>query len=213
MPDGDPDRPPAAYQVSSRWGSLLAAADGWKAALHRGVLAASAGDRAAETAWRASVEAAPNAWAHRNLGALALHDGRTEAAASHYRAAVGLRPDLLTLVLEYADLLLAVGDSAEALAALDGLSAAGSSCRRARLAAARAHLLAGDLDACGRLLDEGLESPTFARGRARCTSCGSATRRRGWLRCAGRRAASWWVVGCWRRYGGAARCRSRSTSG
>jgi len=165
----DPAEPPAAYQVSSRWRPLLDGLAGvddcWQAGLHRGVLAASAGDHpAAERAWRASAEAAPNAWAYRNLGALALRDGRADEAAAHYAAAVALRPALLPLVLEYADLLLAADDPAGALGALAGLSSADRDSGRARQAAARAHLLAGDLDACGRLLESGLEIADLREG-------------------------------------------------
>jgi hypothetical protein len=67
-------------------------------------------------------------------------------------------------VLEYVDLLLDVGAAAEAVEVLEDLPAASRTAGRARLAAARAALGAGDLARCGDLLRAGVEVPDLREG-------------------------------------------------
>jgi hypothetical protein len=165
MGDASPTTAPRSYQSNDRWAPLLRSASGWLPLLHLGVVRIAHGNTAgAREAWTRSLDIRPTAWAHRNLGALAAHDGDHAAARDHYERAVELLPDLLPLVLEYVDLLLDDDDGRTALATVQRLPPALRESGRARLAEARAGLLAADLDRCGALLGAGIEVPDLREG-------------------------------------------------
>lgn len=165
MDDAGPESAPASYQTSPRWTTLLESAPGWLPLLHLGVARAAAGDlEGAKDAWSRSLDARPSAWAHRSLGALAATQHDRPVALGHYAHAVGLRPDLLPLTLEYADLLLDHGDAARALDVVRALPSHLRTAGRTRLAEARAALRTGDLATCGALLESGFDIPDIREG-------------------------------------------------
>jgi len=168
MPGEKGQTAPRSYQVSDRWVGLLRAAPGWLPLLHLGVARAAAGNlAAARAAWSASLDAQPTAWAHRNLAALAAHDGDNHRALWHYEQAVALCPHLPGLALEYVDLLLEERLARRALEAIDAVPRAARGSGRLRLAEARAALLAGDLGRCRAVLERDLEIPDLQEGEDR----------------------------------------------
>ncbi|MFF0725925.1 DUF5107 domain-containing protein [Streptomyces sp. NPDC004134] len=165
MPDTPPAVPPVSYETDQGWAPLLAGARDWLGLLHQGVLHTAGGDLvAAEAAWSASVAVRPNAWAYRNLGALADRRGATDAAVHSYLRAHELAPHVVPLVCELLDVLIRGGLPALALSVVDALGAGQRAAGRVRLLEARAALAAGETDRCGALLDEGIEVPTIQEG-------------------------------------------------
>ena len=168
---GDPTDPPLSYQIGDPWSALLGRASGWRAALHRGVVHAAAGNvDAAQAEWTASANEQTNAWALRNLGALARTRGELDVALSHYRAAGRLRPDLLPLTVELLELLLDAGDPAEALTVVAGTSGSQRADGRLRFAEARAALAVGDLDRVSAIIEAGLEIADIREGETSLTA-------------------------------------------
>ena len=165
MPSPPAVQPPASYQTSRRWLPPLEAADGWLPKLQIGVVLAHAGDlQGASDAWGRSLADEPTAWAWRNLATLARAEGDLALAVRRYRAAVALRADLAALRRELVDVLLAAGDGAQALAAIDAAPDGQRGLGRFRLAEIRAALLTGDLDRAGRILEEGVVLPDVREG-------------------------------------------------
>ncbi|MDN5766606.1 MAG: DUF5107 domain-containing protein [Humibacillus sp.] len=168
---GDPSDPPLSYQVDDRWVGLLGRATGWQAALHRGVARAAHGDLdAAEAEWAASAKDQPNAWARRNLGALARSRGDLDLALEHYRAAHQLSPDLLPLTLELLEALLESGQPNEALSLIAGAPEAQRGHGRMRFAQARAMLATGDLAGVAAILESSLEIADIREGETSLTT-------------------------------------------
>jgi tetratricopeptide (TPR) repeat protein len=122
LPSADPSAPPSSYLVAPAWADRLedSPADDWLTWLLRGVARHHAGDiDEAAAAWQRSLDAAPNAWALRNLAVVA--DGA--AAADLLRRAVSLAPDQPALLVELLESLLGGNRSAEALEAVDAAPA------------------------------------------------------------------------------------------
>ncbi len=130
LPEPSPDDLPGEFLVQPEWRVRLEASlqqpggRHWFALLHLGLMAVEALDEAAaEAAWRGSQALTPNAWALRNLAALATRRDDAPAALDLLRqawelAAPGTRPVLAT---EYLAALCAAGrypEAAEVLAAL-----------------------------------------------------------------------------------------------
>jgi hypothetical protein len=105
----------------------------------------------AAVAWRRSVEAAPNAWALRNL-AVATDD--PSAAAELLRRAVSLAPGQRALLVELLESLLATGQVGEAVAAADAAPVSVAADPLVRFLVARAAVDTGDLDRAERILTE-----------------------------------------------------------
>ncbi|WP_103349838.1 DUF5107 domain-containing protein [Amycolatopsis sp. CA-128772] len=155
-PQGDPRVPPAATLVNRYWADLLEhTADNWLTWYHRGVARWAAGDReAAREAWRASVAAAENAWALRNLAVAA---GDPAESARLYRRALELAPDLRPLLIEALSAQLAAG-----LAPLSLLPERADG-RFALLTALTRHA-AGDDAGAKAVFDGGFEVPNIREG-------------------------------------------------
>ncbi|MCL7380531.1 DUF5107 domain-containing protein [Streptomyces sp. 35G-GA-8] len=165
LPQWAPTSPPASYEVSPEWEPLLEQADGWLSRLCLGVLRAARGDLdGAADAWTRSVEDTPNAWAWRNLGALAAHRERLPAAVDAYARANDLAPDQLPLTHELVGILLRAGRADLALERIDSCSADQRADGRLRMLEARAALETGDTTRCGRILDDGLDVPNLREG-------------------------------------------------
>lgn len=168
---GDPSEPPRSYQIDDRWAVLLGRATGWRAALHRGVAHAAHGDLdAAEAEWAASAKEQPNAWARRNLGALARSRGDLDLALAHYRAAHRLSPDLLPLTLELLEALLESEQPNEALSLIAGAPESQRANGRMRFAEARAKLSTGDLAAVAAIIESGLAIADIREGETSLTT-------------------------------------------
>ncbi|MEO6998068.1 MAG: DUF5107 domain-containing protein [Terracoccus sp.] len=168
---GDPADPPPSYQIDARWAGLLGRATGWLAALHRGVAHAANGElAAAEGEWAASALEQPNAWASRNLGAVARSRGDLDLALDHYRAASRLSPDLLPLTLELLEVLLDAGEPAEALLLVADAPESQRTNGRMRFAEARAALATGDLAAVAAIIEAGLEIADIREGETSLTT-------------------------------------------
>ncbi|MHA7985853.1 DUF5107 domain-containing protein [Rathayibacter sp. CAU 1779] len=163
----DPAVPPLSYQVDQAWAAAVNATDGWLARLHDGMLAVARGDWGAATAaWRASVADTDNGWAWRNLAVAAMRDGDPVAATDAYAHARTLLPQLLPLSIEAIGQLLDTGRAADALAVIESLDAAQRADGRIRYSEARASLAVGDVERCGRLLDDGIEIADLKEGEA-----------------------------------------------
>ena len=115
VPDHDPAVAPASY-VGPDWTPLLEAAvapsahPGWAAWLHVGVARWEAGDHdGAVTAWRRSLEAADQPWAHRLLAVAHRARGDDAGALAAYEAAERAAPGLRPLVVEHLRLLVSQG--------------------------------------------------------------------------------------------------------
>jgi tetratricopeptide (TPR) repeat protein len=163
----DPLQPPRSYQIDERWVPLLRQRDDWLALLHLGVIAAAQGSLTeAGTLWRASVDHTTNAWALRNLGALAVDRGNTAEAVPLYLAAHELVPGLLPLTRELLTVLLSDGRTAEALALIESLPSEQRGDGRVLLAEARSALAIGDLDRCRSILERDLEILDLREGDA-----------------------------------------------
>ena len=168
---GDACDPPLSYQIDGRWAGLLGRATGWQAALHRGVAHAANGNLdAAKTEWAASALEEPNAWAHRNLGALARSCGDLTLALKHHRAAHRMSPGLLPLTLELLETLLEAGEPAEALAVVAAAPEAQQANGRLRFVEARAALATGDLTRVSAILESGLEIADIREGETSLTT-------------------------------------------
>ena len=117
LPSAHLSTPPSSYLVAPSWADRLegSPADDWLTWLHRGVARHHAGDiDGATAAWQRSFDAAPNAWALRNLAVLA-----DDAAASDLlRRAVSLAPDQPAMLVELLESLLEADRAAEALEAV-----------------------------------------------------------------------------------------------
>ncbi|MFU8946495.1 DUF5107 domain-containing protein [Mycetocola zhadangensis] len=152
-----PVSPPRSYQIDPRWLPFLERRSDWLALLHHGVIAAAQGSYVeAEGLWQASVDSRPNAWALRNLGALADDRGNSSEAVAFYRAAHDLVPELLPLTRELLSVLARAGQPAEVLALLDELDTEARNDGRVLVAEARVALALGDIDRCRRILDRDL---------------------------------------------------------
>jgi hypothetical protein len=153
LPSADTRTPPASYLVAPAWADRLedSPADDWLTWLHRGVARHHAGDLdGAASAWRRSVEAAPNAWALRNLAVVA--DGT--AAADLLRRAVSLAPDQPALLVELVESLLGDDRAAEALEAVSSAPPGVRQDPLVRFLEARAAVDTGALERAERVLAE-----------------------------------------------------------
>ncbi|MCP2031210.1 tetratricopeptide (TPR) repeat protein [Okibacterium sp. HSC-33S16] len=157
-PDGlDPSKPPLSYQIDPRWVPLLEQRTDWLAQLHLGVIAAAGGSfTEAERLWHTSTAQVPNAWALRNLGALADDRGTHTSAVEFYRAAHDLAPDLLPLTREFLAVLARSGLHSEVLELIDALESEARADGRVRVAEARASLATGDVERCRGILEDDL---------------------------------------------------------
>ncbi|UOX85890.1 DUF5107 domain-containing protein [Amycolatopsis sp. FBCC-B4732] len=155
-PQGDPRVPPPSTLVNRYWAELLEyTTDTWLTWYHRGVARWAAGDReAAQEAWRASVAAAENAWALRNLAVAATDP---EESARLFRRALALAPDVRPLLAEALSAQLAAGHAPVSL--LPGRP-------EGRLALLTAHtrLAAGDRAGAKAVFDAGFEIPNIREG-------------------------------------------------
>ncbi len=127
FPPYAPDSRPHSYVSHPFWQSLLqqaatrgAEAQRWYAYLQLGILCYIAQDpEGAEKAFRASVEATPNAWGYRNLARLAQQD---EDALALMKQALELVQDCRGLYVETALLMQKLGKDREWLALFEGMS-------------------------------------------------------------------------------------------
>ena len=153
LPSADPGAPLPSYQVAPAWADRLedSPADDWLTWLHRGVARHHAGDLdGAAAAWRRSLDAAPNAWALRNL-ALVADDA---AAADLLRRAVVLAPDQPALLVELLEALLGDDRAAEALHAVSAAPPEVSEDPLVRFLEARAAVDTGALERAEKVLTE-----------------------------------------------------------
>ncbi|MBG6238549.1 tetratricopeptide (TPR) repeat protein [Mycetocola sp. CAN_C7] len=163
----DPANPPLSYQIDRRWVPFLRQRDDWLASLHLGVIAAAQGAYAdAGAYWQASVDAAPNAWALRNLAALADDRGNTAEAVAFYRSAHELAAGLLPLTRELLGALRRAGHHADVLALVESLDSEQRNDGRVLVAEARAALATGDVDRCRGILDRDIEVLDLREGDA-----------------------------------------------
>ncbi|NNC11470.1 DUF5107 domain-containing protein [Planctomonas sp. JC2975] len=163
----DPTAAPLSYQSDQAWAVAVDSTDGWLALLHAGVLAIARGDWAAATdAWRASAADTDNGWAWRNLAVAAMRDGAPAAAADAYAHARSLLPHLLPISIEAVGQLLDSDRATDALTLIGSLDAVHRTDGRIRYAEARASLAVGDVERCGRVLDDGIEIADLKEGEA-----------------------------------------------
>ena len=158
LPATDPAAAPDGTLVA--WRQLLeAAGENWLVWYHRGVARWYAGDHAgAVEAWRSSLAAQESPWALRNL---AFAAGPGEEAAEAYQRAAELAPDVLPIVVEALDLLLAVDQPVRAAALLEKVRGRSG---RVKVAEARVRLATGDAAGAEALLERGIELPGIREG-------------------------------------------------
>ena len=158
--EGDAGVEPTGYMVQPEWQSLLeqavAAGKGthWLAWLHLGVMRYWTNDRdGAKQAWEQSLAAEDTAWARRNLAMMAREDEDLDEAANQYLAACRLRPSLMPLATECAQLLLDAGRPQDWLDLLPELDASVQTAGRIRLQEGRAALAVEDFGRVGRIFE------------------------------------------------------------
>ena len=153
LPAADPTEPPLSYQVGPAWADLLerSRADDWATWLHRGVVRHHAGDvDGATIAWRRSSEAAPNAWALRNL---AVVTSAPDASITLLENAFGLAPRQPALLAELVEGLLDDNQPGAALAVVEAARADVAADPLVRFLEARAAVATGDVGRAERILD------------------------------------------------------------
>ncbi|GIG61753.1 hypothetical protein Lfu02_61250 [Longispora fulva] len=158
LPAPPPGTAPTSYQVAPGWRALLERApENWFSLLHVGVARWHAGNTdGARAAWRASVHAARNPWALRNLAVANLRAGQFATAADQFTSALRLRPGLRPLVVEALGAMLAADRPEQALAVVDGLGPALRAHGRIRHLECAAAIAADRMDRAGRLLGTGI---------------------------------------------------------
>ena len=161
LPYRKPHELPGAWMIQPEWHKLLENAvikghgDNWLSWLHLGVMHFSEGKiQHARKAWERSIHLQPSAWAYRNLAVLARNENRHEGAAEMYRKAYNEMPDLLQLVIEHGQALLAAGHLAELTEMVGSLPPELKAHGRIRLLEAHAALHQHQLEKAERILGE-----------------------------------------------------------
>jgi tetratricopeptide (TPR) repeat protein len=168
MPDGDA---PAAWMVQPEWRAMLedAVSHGrgahGRSWLHLGVMRQQNREfEAARAAYERSLALAPSAWAYRNPALMAAAEKQPAQAADLYRKAVALAPQMVPLLVEAGQSLIAAGCAAEVIALLERLPAPVGRHARLRVLRAQAALAAGDLQAVEQIVLSGIEVSDLREG-------------------------------------------------
>ena len=154
LPAADPTEPPLSYQVGPAWAERLesCATDDWATWLHRGVARYHAGDvDGAITAWRRSIQAAPNAWALRNLAVVTSDSDVSIALLEQAFQSASGQPALLA---ELVEALLDADRQAVALAAVEAAPVRVAGDPVVRFLEARAAVATGDVRRAERILSD-----------------------------------------------------------
>jgi hypothetical protein len=152
FPEPDPLTEPVGYEVETKWRDLLEKyaelhTDSWYAHLHLGLMRFNDGDiDGATQSWRASVAAAANPWAYRNLAQLAMLQSKWKEAADLYASAFEMTETCTPLTVEYGRALLAANRAEQWLELHSRLPDATRESGRLQLLYAQALLAAGRLD-------------------------------------------------------------------
>lgn len=161
FPQFELDAKPQGYVVSETWRELLEKAlvensnSGWMAWMHLGVMRYAVGERnAARQAWEQSNQQTENAYALRNLAALAQQDGLHDRAVELYLKACKLDSSLLPLIIETGGALLAANRPQQWLDFLEQLAKDVQQIGRIRLLEGEAALAVGDFERVQRIFDD-----------------------------------------------------------
>lgn len=153
------------------WDALLAAEDPTAGVLlHRGVIQHAAGDHETAAAFYLqtldadALTPADGAQAHRGLALIALADGAVEDALSHYRAACGLMPASIPLLVEAATAALTAEDPQESLRLIVAANLDPNASGRVRFLRASALARTGDKNGAAALLRAGIEVADLREG-------------------------------------------------
>jgi tetratricopeptide (TPR) repeat protein len=150
-------------QSSSAWRELLETSlarggDHWLTWVHLGIARYRGGDLAgARSAWEASIEATPTAWAFRNLAVLAAAQADVDNAIELYLEAAGLAPDLVPLAIEAAGAMLTFGRFDELLEFVATRPPAVRNAGRIRLLHTEASLQKGNLETVRAFFDRPMD--------------------------------------------------------
>jgi len=154
---------PLGYMVHPTWVKMLeeAVAEGkgahWFAWLQLGVMRYQANERdGARQAWEESLKVRNTPWARRNLAVMAREDENLDEAAQQYIKACRLRPGLMPLAVECAQLLLDAGRPRDFLKLLPRLDEEVREAGRIRLLEGRAALAIKDFDRVQGIFDSKL---------------------------------------------------------
>jgi tetratricopeptide (TPR) repeat protein len=145
LPAADPSEAPGSYQVGRLWADRLerSGAEDWATWLHRGVARHHAGDvDGAISAWRRSNEAAPNAWALRNL---AVVTSDPMASIALFEKAFRLAPDQPAVLAELIEALVDDDNPTAALAVVEAAKANVAADPLVQFLEARAAVAIGDV--------------------------------------------------------------------
>jgi tetratricopeptide (TPR) repeat protein len=154
------------FMIQREWKELLeASVKNWAAYLQLGVMYAYEGEKhKAREAFESSLEYKETAWVLRNLAALERLENNLEASIKHYQKAHQLKPELLPLVIEYAETLLLAGKNKELLDTVASLSQATKQHGRIRFLEARAALAESRLDIVQGFFDDKVEIADLREG-------------------------------------------------
>ncbi len=164
--DGFDEASPS-FMIQKEWQELLenAKEKDWSAYLQLGVFYAYNGykDKARQV-WQQSLQHKETAWAWRNLAVLERLEQNLETSLSYYQKAHTLKPEVIPLMIEYAETLLAAGKNKDLLDIVGSLPDAMKHHGRIRFLEAQAALAESRLDIVQRFFDDGVEVADLREG-------------------------------------------------
>lgn len=165
FPHTEPAVFPNSLQVHDEWEPELDKSSGWIEIALRGNIKAYREDfDGAREDWLQSIAITPNVLAIRNLGALSRHVGDLEQACEWYDDALRLAPDIAPLVIEALRCYLQADQAARACELIEAIAPPIRGIGRVRLLEASARMAVGDLEACRRIIESGLEVADLREG-------------------------------------------------
>ena len=171
LPARDPRDEPGDGPLDLTWRQRLETAiargrgGGWLGQYWLGLSAWYAGDgEEAARAWERSLAIEPSPWALRNLAWVLRRSGDAERAVDLYDEARRLEPDLVPLLVEWADTLLAAGRARELVERAGELPGHAQAHGRIRLLVARAAIACGELELAEGILAGPLVVPDLREG-------------------------------------------------
>jgi tetratricopeptide (TPR) repeat protein len=154
------------FMIQKEWQDLLEASEkNWAACLQLGVMYAYQGEiDKAKGVLHQSLQFKETAWAWRNLAALERLERHLDTSLTYYQKAHQLKPDLIPLIIEYAETLLLADQHESVLELVQTLPDAIHQHGRIRFLEAQAALAESRLNIVQRFFDDGVEIADLREG-------------------------------------------------